>query len=123
MDTQYINDYQNIENDREFDKYLKYLDYKSGMSGYYSRLPDDKNFSKMYYELKNFPNYGQFNLERKMLFCSWCFISWFEFSTVKWYPIRKLSRSFSHGGISKNKSTFELLLKWNIKEGKIKHDW
>lgn len=105
LDTQYINDYQNIENDRNLIKYLKYLDYKSGMSGYYSRLPDDKKFQyKMYYsELeKAFPNYGQFNLERK------CFsvvdvLSLDLNSTDEIVSIRKeLSKIFWSWGISKN---------------------
>lgn len=105
LDTQYINDYQNIENDRNLIKYLKYLDYKSGMSGYYSRLPDDKKFQyEMYYsELeKAFPNYGQFNLERKS-FSVVDVLSLDLNSTDEIVSIRKeLSKIFWSWGISKN---------------------
>ena len=105
LDTQYINDYQNIEDDGNLIKYLKYLDYKSGMSGYYSKLSDDKKFQyEMYYsELeKAFPNYRQFNLERK------CFsvvnvLSLDLNSTDEIVSIRKeLSKIFWSWGISKN---------------------
>ena len=67
LETQYINNYQDIENDENLIKYLKYLDYKSGMNKYYNKLPDDKKFEyDIYYSdlEKVFPHYKQFNLER-----------------------------------------------------------
>lgn len=67
LNTQYINDYQNIENDGNLIEYLKYLDYKSGMNRYYNGLsPDKKCQYDMYYSKLEtyFDNYRQFNLGR-----------------------------------------------------------
>lgn len=67
LNAQYINDYQNIENDGNLIKYLKYLDYKSGMNRYYNGLsPDKKSQYDMYYSNLEtyFDNYRQFNLGR-----------------------------------------------------------
>lgn len=67
LDTRYIKEYQDIESDENLIKYLKYLDYKSGMNKYYNKLSDDKKseYDIYYSDLeKAFPHYKQFNLER-----------------------------------------------------------
>lgn len=105
LNTQYINDYQNIENNGNLIKYLKYLDYKSGMNKYYNGLSADKKseYDIYYSDLKKvFPNYKQFNLERT------CFsvvdaLSLSLDSSDDIVTIRKeLGKIFWSWGISKN---------------------
>ncbi|MFS9097355.1 hypothetical protein [Streptococcus australis] len=105
LDTQYINNYRDIENDENLIKYLKYLDYKSGMNKYYNKLSDDKKseYDIYYSDLeKVFPHYKQFNLERT------CFSVVDTLSLDLNLPddivtIRKeLSKIFWSWGISKN---------------------
>lgn len=105
LNTQYINYYQNIEDDRNLIKYLKYLDYKSGMNKYYNSLSAEKKpeYDIYYSDLKKvFPNYKQFNLE-KTCFSVVDALSLDLNSPDEIVTIRKeLSKIFWSWGISKN---------------------
>ena len=108
----YIRSYCSIEQNGSLIKYLKYLDYKSGMEKYYNDLNDQnktQDYNSFYSTLEgNFPEYKRFNLGRKCI--SKIEVSSLDFSgdDIIASIRRELSKVFWSWGVSKNEQYLKI---------------
>mgnify|MGYP000845015226 CR=1 FL=1 len=108
----YIRLYCSIEQNGNLIKYLKYLDYKSGMEKYYNELDDQnkiQDYNSFYSTLEgHFPEYKRFNLGRKCI--SNIEVSNLDFSEddIITSIRRELSKVFWSWGVSKNEQYLKI---------------